>query len=144
MRIGEVAARAGCSTRSVRYYEQHGLLESDRLANGYRDYAEQAVRRVINIRRLLDLGLVLDDVRYFVPCLDGDPLRSAPQEPGLDIVRRRLTELTGRIDTLTEIRDGLAAQLAEAQREPRTVGTGAVGASDSDGTVPVAVPSATA
>ncbi|ASO19359.1 DNA-binding transcriptional MerR regulator [Actinoalloteichus hoggarensis] len=111
MRVGELAARTGCSTRSIRYYEQQGLLTSERLPNGYRVYEASAVARVANIRRLLSLGLVLADVRCFLPCLDGDLFAAAPGRTGLDVVRRRLAELTERIEALTEIRDDLAHQV---------------------------------
>jgi len=40
MRIGELARRAGASARSIRYYEEQGLLLARRQANGYREYDE--------------------------------------------------------------------------------------------------------
>jgi hypothetical protein len=45
MRIGESAKATEVSTRSLRYHEEQGLLPAERLANGYREYDEQAVRR---------------------------------------------------------------------------------------------------
>jgi DNA-binding transcriptional MerR regulator len=50
----ELARRTGVPPRRLRYYEQHGLLGSDRSANGYRDYAPQAVQQVTQIRGLID------------------------------------------------------------------------------------------
>lgn len=55
MRIGEVAERAGVSTRALRYYEEQGLLESDRTSSGQRSYAEAAVERVQLIQQFLSL-----------------------------------------------------------------------------------------
>jgi thioredoxin 1 len=69
MRIGELASRAGTSARSVRYYEQQGLLLVRRRANGYRDYDEADLLLVREIRSLLVNGFDLDEIRPFVDCL---------------------------------------------------------------------------
>ena len=53
MRIGELAERAGTSTRTLRYYEAHGLVQAQRAGNGYRVYHEAELRVVREIRALL-------------------------------------------------------------------------------------------
>ena len=105
------------SARSLRHYEQAGLLSSTRAANGYRVYQEGAVVRVANIRYLLDAGLTLDDVAAFRSCLDGDLPSVPPSAAGLEIARERLAVLDARIAAQTAARDRLAAALAE--RAPR-------------------------
>ncbi|MET7782636.1 MerR family transcriptional regulator, partial [Streptomyces sp. NPDC005388] len=72
MLIGELAAQAGTTTRALRYYEEQGLLESDRTAAGYRLYEPGAVRRVRNIRELLSCGLTVEDVKSLLAYLDAD------------------------------------------------------------------------
>ncbi|MFB8128342.1 MerR family transcriptional regulator, partial [Streptomyces mirabilis] len=72
MLIGELAARAGTTTRALRYYEEQGLLESDRTTAGYRLYEPGAVRRVRNIRELLSCGLTVEDVKSLLAYLDAD------------------------------------------------------------------------
>ena len=57
MRIGELSERTGTPRRLLRYYEEQGLLVPDRTPNGYRDYAERTVDRVLQIRGLLEAGL---------------------------------------------------------------------------------------
>ncbi|MBW5483914.1 MerR family transcriptional regulator, partial [Streptomyces bambusae] len=109
MQIGELAKATGASVRSLRHYEQAGLIVSDRAANGYRRYAEGAVARVRNIRRLLGAGLTLDDVQVFLPCLDGDVLAGPPGEKALRVARERLAVLEQRIAAQTDARDRLAA-----------------------------------
>jgi hypothetical protein len=52
VRIGELAARVGTSTRTLRYYEARGLLPARRSVNGYRDYDEDDLRLVREIRAL--------------------------------------------------------------------------------------------
>ncbi|MHB9800959.1 MerR family transcriptional regulator [Pseudomonas sp. MT3] len=56
MQIGELASRAGVSTRALRHYESRQLIESSRLDNGYRDYSSSMLQRVLWIRELLDCG----------------------------------------------------------------------------------------
>lgn len=111
MRIGELARAIGTTARALRHYEQEGLIGSERASNGYRIYDEQAVVRVRNIRYLLAAGLTLDDVRHFLPCLDGDIAAAPPSRKGVDIALARLAALDERIAAQTEIRDRLAEAL---------------------------------
>ncbi|MET7802441.1 MerR family transcriptional regulator, partial [Streptomyces decoyicus] len=68
MRIGELAELAGVSTRSLRYYEAQGLLRARRAANGYREYGDEDLRMVREIRSLLELGFGLEETRPIVEC----------------------------------------------------------------------------
>ncbi|MEO3875895.1 MerR family transcriptional regulator [Nonomuraea sp. B12E4] len=64
MRIGELAALLGVSTRTVRYYHHQGVLpEPPRLANGYREYGMRDAVALARVRRLVELGLSLDEAR---------------------------------------------------------------------------------
>ena len=110
MRIGELARRTGASTRSLRYYEQRGLLASRRDRNGHRRYGDEAVHLVNNVRHLLGAGLSVADVREFGPCLASPELGSSPCAPALEIYERRLRTLDDRIAALTRVRGDLAAQ----------------------------------
>jgi DNA-binding transcriptional MerR regulator len=114
VRIGELAKATGTTARALRHYEQAGLISSERAANGYRVYDERAVVRVGNIRCLLAAGLTLDDVRVFLPCLDGDVAAAPPSDRGLQVALRRLAVLDRRIAAQTEARDRLAAALRQA------------------------------
>ena len=114
MRIGELARATGTTARALRHYEQAGLISSQRAANGYRVYDERAVVRVRNVRHLLAAGLTLDDVRVFLPCLDGDVAAAPPSEQGLRVASERLAVLNERIAAQTEARDRLEAALRQA------------------------------
>jgi DNA-binding transcriptional MerR regulator len=50
MRIGELSQRTGTPRRLLRYYEEQGLIAADRAPNGYREYDERFVDRVLQIR----------------------------------------------------------------------------------------------
>ncbi len=115
MLIGELSERTGVSRRLLRYYEEQGLLESARSANGYRVYDPGAVRTVRQIRALLDMGLTTDVIASVLPCA-----RNGVDEP-LDLelcpslvstIRRELAALDSRIDELRRHRGALSEQLS--------------------------------
>ncbi|MEE4597794.1 MerR family transcriptional regulator [Streptomyces sp. DSM 41524] len=68
MRIGELAAKTGVSVRALRYYEEQGLLASERSPSGQRHYADTAVDRVLWIQCLYAAGLSSKTLREFLPC----------------------------------------------------------------------------
>jgi len=121
MLIGELAERAGTSTRTLRYYEEHGLLHADRDANGYRRYDDAELRVVHEIRERLAAGFALDDIRPFVACLRaGNPHGHACPD-SVAVLRRKLAEVDAYVAKLTGVRERLHGQLAQAieQREER-------------------------
>lgn len=61
--IGEVAERAGVATSTLRYYEDEGLIGSERAANGHRRYRRDVLRRVAFIKVAQTVGLSLDEIR---------------------------------------------------------------------------------
>ncbi len=67
MRIGELSAATGVSTRSLRYYEQQGLLQSRRRANAYREYSPDAIEQVEFIQDLFGAGLSSQLIRDSLP-----------------------------------------------------------------------------
>ncbi|MGW5878967.1 MerR family transcriptional regulator [Nocardiopsis terrae] len=115
MLIGELSERTGVSRRLLRYYEEQGLLESDRSANGYRVYAEDAPRTVRHIRALLDMGLATRTIASVLPCAlgaEGEPLDLEMCPSLLATIRRELAELDARIDELQRNRGALAEQIS--------------------------------
>ncbi len=57
MKIGEAAVAIGAPARMLRYYEQQGLIEAERTANGYRDYSVEQVEHARHVRALVEAGL---------------------------------------------------------------------------------------
>ncbi|MFF5704837.1 MerR family transcriptional regulator [Streptomyces sp. NPDC012794] len=117
MRIGELAKRAGTSTRTLRYYESRGLLEARRTGNGngYRDYDEDDLRLLRQIRTLQDFGFELEETRPFVECLRAGHPAGDSCPASLAVYRRKLAELDGLIGQLADVREQVAAQLAAAE-----------------------------
>ncbi|SRR6266487_238031 len=116
MRIGELAARVGTSTRTLRYYEARGLLRARRSVNGYRDYDEEDLRVVREIRTLLDIGFGLDETRPFVDCLRAGNAAGDACPASLEVYRRKLAELDACIARLQAVRGQVSEQLATAER----------------------------
>jgi DNA-binding transcriptional MerR regulator len=119
MLIGELAENAGTSTRTLRYYEAHGLVRARRSANGYRVYDEAELRVVREIRALLAVGFGLDDIRPFVACLRAGNTSGHVCPDSVAVLRRKLAEVDAYIDQLGEVRQQLHTQLTQAiaQRE---------------------------
>lgn len=99
MRIGELSARTGASTRSIRYYEEQGLLTSERSRSGQRTYAEAAVDRVALIRRLFDAGISSRTMYDLLPCMT-DPSIRTPWLTGR--LRAERERILGEIAQLTQ------------------------------------------
>jgi len=67
VRIGEAARAAGVSPRALRFYEDEGLIQPGRCANGYRDYCRFTIDRVLVIRSLQGSGLPIPLIRELMP-----------------------------------------------------------------------------
>ncbi|NRQ35736.1 MerR family transcriptional regulator [Nonomuraea sp. NN258] len=114
MRIGELAERTGVSTRSLRYYEQHGLLTARRGPNGYRDYAEDDVKLVAEIRALLAVGFTLEDTRPFVDCLRAGHSSGGVCSESVAVYQRKLRQIDEEIRVLLARRREVVTQLTES------------------------------
>ncbi|MHB1712109.1 MAG: MerR family transcriptional regulator [Acidimicrobiales bacterium] len=123
MQIGELVEATGVSARSLRHYETMGLLVSDRLENGYRDYEVDAIERVRKIRALLATGMSLAEAGPLMPCMVGDGPTLLRCAATIDAVESRLGQLDRRIAELTEARALLAAALGGTGKGPGRVGT---------------------
>ncbi|MBW5483552.1 MerR family transcriptional regulator [Streptomyces bambusae] len=125
MRIGEIAALAGVTTRAIRHYHHVGLLpEPARRPNGYRAYGVRDAVLLARVRRLTELGLSLDEVRDVLADDAGRDLADVLEELDADLARqeaeiherrRRLAVLLAAPPGEVEpVSPALAALLAEA------------------------------
>ncbi|MEM8620164.1 MAG: redox-sensitive transcriptional activator SoxR [Actinomycetota bacterium] len=103
--IGEVAARTGVATSALRFYEEQGLIRSERNAAGHRRYRPDVVRRVSFIQIAQRVGLSLDDVRR---ALDTLPQSRTPSRTDWDRLASSWRPLLdARIEMITALRDQL-------------------------------------
>jgi DNA-binding transcriptional MerR regulator len=130
VKIGELAARTNVPTRLLRYYEEQGLLSPVRAANGYREYGEHLVDRVLQIRGLLDSGLPTRIIRQIIPCLnEPSAIHFTDATPEMiATLEREREQMDVRIRCLTRNRDAIASYVEalrnctadDARRKPAT------------------------
>lgn len=124
MRIGELASRSGVSVRSLRYYEEQGLLTSTRSASGQRHYTDIDVERVEFVQRLFAGGLSSRTITELLPCVD------APSESNSDAALERMEQehdrLTRHIADLVRTRDALDALMTSARAHREALRVAAV------------------
>ncbi|MFB9557079.1 MerR family transcriptional regulator [Streptomyces roseoviridis] len=120
MQIGEVAARTELSLRTIRHYEETGLvIPSARSQGGFRLYTEADVARLMVIRRMKPLGFTLDQMRDLLAAtdrLDGEPgLGAADRAALLERIRSYERAAVERVEKLR-------VQLARAEDFAATLG----------------------
>ncbi|MFJ2705977.1 MerR family transcriptional regulator [Streptomyces sp. NPDC087428] len=103
MRIGELSARTGASRRSLRYYEQQGLLVSTRSPSGQRCYDDDHVQRVALVQSFLAAGMSSRTIAQMVPCMT---------EPNMDRAREALTTMNQERNRLSSAIGSMAAARA--------------------------------
>jgi DNA-binding transcriptional MerR regulator len=135
MRIGEVAERVGVTTRTIRYYEERGLLgrDEDREKGSHRLYTDADVTRLQELIRMRDLlGLSLEEIvgiveaeearaalrdRWADSATDEERLRIV--ESAIPIVERQLELVRSRQERLSEFSAELAHKLQSLQKRRR-------------------------
>ncbi|MFE1314561.1 MULTISPECIES: MerR family transcriptional regulator [unclassified Streptomyces] len=119
MRIGELAAQAGLSKDTVRFYERIGLIEGRRLSNGYRDFPPETVTWLHYVRTAQTLGFTLAEIARH-----GADLRDAPDSAEalsalladkIRIIDTRMSELAAlRADLTSRVGTGCPLRAAGA------------------------------
>jgi DNA-binding transcriptional MerR regulator len=119
MRIGELAEASGTTTKTLRFYEEQGLLPpAERTSSGYRDYTPEAVARIDFVHRGQAAGLTLAQIKQILDIRDHG---QAPCEHVRDLLDVRLTDIEQQIAQLSTLRDNIAALRDDAaDPEPDT------------------------
>lgn len=114
MRIGELSRRTGASARSLRYYEEQGLLASSRTPADQRVYDESAVERVAWIQRLYAAGLSSSTLVDLLPCVEHPSV--AQSRASVARLREEHERLSEHIEQLVRTRATLEAVIACSER----------------------------
>lgn len=113
MNISQAAAASGLTSKTIRFYEQQGVIPpAARSANGYRIYSEQQLDSLRFIKRSRDMGFSLDESRELLQ-LSLDPSRSSAT------VKQKAEQQIARIDQQIEALQQMRALLENAARDCR-------------------------
>lgn len=125
MRISELATQTGVAPRMLRYYEEQGLISPRRLDNGYREYDEYLVDRVLKVRGLLDAGIPTRIIGDMLPCLDQPrEIVVVDPDPGLrEVLAHERDKMSERIKFLEHNRDALTRYIEAMDRGTKGTGT---------------------
>lgn len=106
-RVGEVAERLGVSPRTIKYYEEIGLVEPrERSPGGFRLYGEEGVRRLERILRLKDMGYSLAAIREIISVRDA--AKEAAKTAVLSEVKERLEQQESDVaEKVRKMREGI-------------------------------------
>ncbi|MEL6644552.1 MAG: Cu(I)-responsive transcriptional regulator [Pseudomonadota bacterium] len=112
MNIGEVADRAGLPAKTIRYYEDIGLIAPARDANGYRAFRDSDLHKLAFLGRARALGFSIEDCRTLLQLYEDDTRASAEvkriAQDHLDQIERKIADLSEMRQTLAELVDACA------------------------------------
>ena len=109
MNIGEVAERSGIPPKTIRYYEDIGLVRPQRSVNGYRAFRETDLHKLAFLGRARALGFSIEDCRTLLSLYEDDSRESAVvkavAEEHLTAIDEKIAQLQGMRETLSHLVD---------------------------------------
>lgn len=104
MNVGDAAQRSGLPAKSIRYYEEIGLIRPQRAGNGYRDYSGDDIHRLTFLRRARNLGFSIDDCRQLMALYQD---RSRASHDVREIAAAHVTAIEEKVRELQSMRSTL-------------------------------------
>ena len=105
MNVRDAATQTGLPAKTIRYYDDIGLVVADRQNNGYRDYDERGIQKLAFLKRARQLGFSLDDCRQLLSLYEDTDRESADVKA---LAQAHLDEVDARLQELNHLRDTLA------------------------------------
>lgn len=121
MKISELSKLTNVSIRSIRHYDNKGLLLADRLQNDYRDFNESAIERVKAIQLYLKLGLTVEEIRVLFKNEVADPDAYEYCEEMLATYEEKLSTVNRQIEALQGLKRQLERQIAFTSRKKKII-----------------------
>jgi len=116
MNIGDVAERSGVPAKTIRYYEDIGLVTPLRAANGYRSFREIDFHKLAFIGRARALGFTIEDCRTLLALYNDDNRESAQVKAVAEVHLRKIDEKISKLMSMKETLSSLVHQCAGDHR----------------------------
>ena len=116
MNIGAAARACDLPPKTIRYYEDIGLVTPDRRENSYRDYSDDHVHKLRFIQRARSLGFSVEDCRQLLSLYEDRSRASAHVK---DLAQEHLTEIERKISELSSMRDVLNRLVTSCRGDDR-------------------------
>jgi MerR family copper efflux transcriptional regulator len=117
MQIREAAARSGVAPKTIRYYEEVGLVAAPaRTEGGYRDYDESELATLAFVKRARDLGFSLKDVSALLDLWRNQNRSSAEVK---SLTERHIADIEHRMSELSRMRDTLRTLAVQCHGDDR-------------------------
>jgi DNA-binding transcriptional MerR regulator len=109
MKVGQLAEATGVSVQAIRFYERRGLLPAPRrLQSGYRDYPAEAVRAVLRIKRMQEVGFTMRELEHFFRLLEAEPHNHIERRA---YTEAKIRDIDAQIERLRMMRKELSRRL---------------------------------
>ncbi|MCF6327069.1 MAG: Cu(I)-responsive transcriptional regulator [Devosiaceae bacterium] len=116
MNIGDVSTRSGLPAKTIRYYEDIGLVKPLRGENGYRTFREQELHKLAFLGRARALGFTIEDCRALIALYDDDERSSADVKR---IAKEHLVQINAKIEGLKSMSNTLSHLIEECSGDNR-------------------------
>ncbi|TVX93765.1 MerR family transcriptional regulator [Paenibacillus agilis] len=115
MRISELSQLTKVSARSIRHYEEKGLIQAERTENDYRKFHESAIERVKAIQLYLKLGLTADEIGSLFRSEIASPDDYEYCEEMLNIYEQKLNSVDDQMKSLLDLKEMLERQISRTK-----------------------------
>ena len=116
MNIGQASASSGLPAKTIRYYEDIGLISPDRSDNGYRDFSETHMHKLAFLSRARGLGFTIEDCRTLLSLYEDTDRASADVKA---MAREHLDKISHKIDELKAMQNTLSELVNKCQGDNR-------------------------
>lgn len=116
MNISDAARQTGLPPKTIRYYEEIGLVSPGRRANGYRDYDPEHIHKLRFLRRARSLGFVIEDCRQLLSLYED---RSRASADVRQLAEQRIAEIDAKLEELAALRRTLSSLVSACHGDAR-------------------------